>query len=99
VLAAAAPRYRPADAGIARLPRDCRPAIASARAIYSAIGDQIARAGHDSVSRRAYTGRARKLRLMAGALARAWAPAWAQAGGPGGPAGAESEFLLAAVGA
>lgn len=60
--------YARADAGIARLPRDCRLAIAAARAIYADIGRVIAARGYDSVSGRAYTSGRRKLRLMAATL-------------------------------
>jgi phytoene synthase len=57
--------YRRADAGIVALPPECHQGIRAARAIYSAIGDEIAAAGHDSVSRRARTSAAKKLRLLA----------------------------------
>lgn len=58
--------YARADFGVAALPMDCRPAISAARRIYSGIGTEIARAGFDSVSRRAVVGRGAKLwRLMA----------------------------------
>jgi phytoene synthase len=60
--------YRAADRGIALLPRRCRPAIAASRAIYSAIGREVARAGYDSVSMRARTSLPRKLLLVARAL-------------------------------
>jgi len=55
--------YRRSDAGIAMLPPDCRSAIRAARLIYSDIGRQIARAGFDSVSRRAFVPTRRKLWL------------------------------------
>jgi phytoene synthase len=61
-------RYRTADLGIGHLPRDCRVAIRGARLIYAEIGRAIARAGFDSVDRRAVTGRGRKLELLARAL-------------------------------
>lgn len=47
--------YRRADAGVARLPWDCRPAILAARWFYAAIGDRIRARGYDSVSARAFT--------------------------------------------
>ena len=61
--------YARADAGIARLPADCRTAIAAARHIYAEIGAEVRRAGYDSVSRRARVGSGRKVSLAA----RAWA--------------------------
>ncbi len=93
LLEVAEQRYRRADLGVARLPLDCRPAIASARAIYSAIGAEISRAGYDSVTVRAHTSRAQKLGLIAGALAGLLRPSLARPY----PPGAESEFLLAAT--
>jgi len=45
--------YARADAGIAMLPRDCRVAIGAARWLYAGIGDEVRRAGHDDVTRRA----------------------------------------------
>ncbi|MCC6007411.1 MAG: phytoene/squalene synthase family protein [Rhodobacteraceae bacterium] len=63
--------YHRSEAGVAGLPLACRPAILAARHIYAAIGGQIARAGHDSVSRRARTGAARKIALATLALGQA----------------------------
>ena len=60
--------YRRASAGVSSLPADCRLGIAAARHIYAAIGTEVARAGHDSVTRRARTSRGQKLVLMARAL-------------------------------
>jgi phytoene synthase len=60
--------YRRADAGIALLPRDCRLAIRTARLVYADIGRGIARAGFDSVSRRAHVSGLRKLWLVLRAL-------------------------------
>lgn len=57
--------YRSADPGIAALPRACRPGIGAARHLYSEIGREVARNGHDSISRRAVVPAARKLRLLA----------------------------------
>jgi phytoene synthase len=68
LLSAADMYYRRADPGIAALPFDARPAIRGARYIYSAIGDEIERAGFDSVSRRAVVSTARKGRLLLRAL-------------------------------
>jgi 15-cis-phytoene synthase len=56
--------YIRSDSGIALLPPDCRMAIRAARLIYADIGREIARAGYDSVSRRAYTSPLRKLWLV-----------------------------------
>ncbi|MFO1201528.1 MAG: phytoene/squalene synthase family protein [Tabrizicola sp.] len=60
--------YRRASAGVAALPPDCRLGIAAARHIYAAIGTEVARAGFDSVTRRARTSRGQKLMLMGRAL-------------------------------
>jgi phytoene synthase len=60
--------YRRASAGVSSLPPDCRLGIAAARHIYAAIGNEVARAGHDSVTRRARTSRGQKLVLMGRAL-------------------------------
>ncbi len=60
--------YHRAGAGVYRLPRDCRVGIAAARHIYAAIGTQVARSGHDSVSTRARTSRGQKLTLMGRAV-------------------------------
>lgn len=64
LLAVADDLYRRASAGVSSLPADCRLGIAAARQIYAAIGAEVARAGHDSVTRRARTSRGRKLVLM-----------------------------------
>ena len=68
LLAVADELYLRAGAGVAALPWDCRLGIAAARQIYAAIGDQVARAGYDSVTRRARTSRGQKLALMGRAL-------------------------------
>lgn len=60
--------YRRASAGVAVLPSDCRLGIVAARHIYAAIGGEVARAGHDSVTRRARTSRGQKLVLMGRAV-------------------------------
>ncbi|WP_037547706.1 phytoene/squalene synthase family protein [Stappia stellulata] len=64
LLAAADAHYARAGAGIGGLPLDCRPAIRSAGLIYRDIGRAIAENGHDSVTRRAVTSRAAKVRLL-----------------------------------
>ena len=56
--------YRAGEAGIADLPRSCRPGIRAARFLYAAIGDEVARHGLDSVSRRAVVSGPRKVRLL-----------------------------------
>ena len=54
--------------GIALLPPDCRPSIHAARLIYAEIGAEVARADHDSVSRRAVVPGKRKWRLLVEAI-------------------------------
>jgi len=71
LLASADELYRRAELGIAALPRDCRPAIQAARLVYAEIGREVERAGHDSVTRRAFVSKQRKLTLMARALSAA----------------------------
>jgi 15-cis-phytoene synthase len=56
--------YRRSGSGVFSLPPDCRLGIAAARHIYAAIGTEVARAGHDSVTERARTSRKQKLLLM-----------------------------------
>ena len=69
LLAEAARLYSRATAGVADLPMGARPGILAARHIYAAIGSDIRRAGHDSVTRRARTGRVAKLGLVGLSLA------------------------------
>ncbi len=69
LLAEAQRLYCRAEPGIAALPPGCRPAIFAARYIYAAIGGRVRAAGFDVVSRRAHTGRAAKLALVAQAAA------------------------------
>ncbi|MBB4265444.1 phytoene/squalene synthase family protein [Roseospira visakhapatnamensis] len=68
LLAEADRLYDRAASGIAGLPAGCRPAIHAARLIYAGIGTEIAQAGYDSVSRRAYVPGRRKLALVANAV-------------------------------
>jgi phytoene synthase len=68
LLAEAETLYARADSGIGRLPAGCRAGIRAARLIYAGIGHEVARAGFDSVSRRAVVGKRRKLVLLARAL-------------------------------
>ncbi len=63
--------YARADAGIARLPPDCRAGIHAARLIYSDIGTQILRAGPEGLAVRARTRGRRKAALAALAVLRA----------------------------
>jgi phytoene synthase len=63
--------YRRADAGIAALPRACRPGIGVARHFYAEIGQQVARQGYNSVGRRAVVPPARKLQLLGRSLSAA----------------------------
>jgi phytoene synthase len=65
LLAEARRLYARGATGIAALPVGCRPAIHAARHIYAGIGADIARAGHDSVSRRARTSHAQKAAWLA----------------------------------
>ena len=65
LLAEAQRLYARSRSGIGALPPSCRTAIMAALSIYRDIGREIARAGHDSVSRRAHTSRNRKLVLAA----------------------------------
>ncbi|MEM8788112.1 MAG: phytoene/squalene synthase family protein [Pseudomonadota bacterium] len=69
LLAEAQRLYWRAEAGIAVLPRGCRPAIYAARFIYAAIGQRIRAQDYDSVRVRAHTGGLRKLGLGGRALA------------------------------
>lgn len=74
LLAAADRLYNRAGTGVDQLPLFCRPGIHAARLIYSEIGRQVARQGHDSVSRRAVVPASRKAALVAGALAASCLP-------------------------
>lgn len=68
LLRRAAAHYQAADLGIAMLPRSCQLAIRASRRIYAAIGDEVAAAGHDSLTRRAVVSLPRKLWLLVKAL-------------------------------
>lgn len=65
--------YASADAGIAMLPSDVRPAIYAARFIYADIGRVIRENGGDSVTTRAVVPSSRKVAL----LGKAWLSRWA----------------------
>ncbi len=68
LLAEAETLYDRALAGIPGLPSGSRPAIRAARLIYREIGRDIARSGHDSVTRRAVVPGRRKLALVLTAM-------------------------------
>lgn len=68
LLASAERLYVRADTGIDALPSSCRPGIRAARLIYAEIGNQLARSGLDSVSRRTTVSTRRKLVLLGRAL-------------------------------
>ena len=70
LLAEAATLYARADSGIAALPRACRPGIRAARSLYAGIGDQVARAGFNSVNARARVSSGKKLHVVARGLVR-----------------------------
>jgi 15-cis-phytoene synthase len=65
LLAEAQRLYWRAEAGVPALPLACRPGIYAARMIYDGIGGAVRRAGGDSVSVRARTGRAQKIGWLA----------------------------------
>lgn len=86
--------YRRSESGIAALPLSCRPAILAARLMYAEIGAEIARNGHDSISRRARVPASRKATLLARAAGAALRPVQDE---PSLPALHEVTFLLDAV--
>jgi phytoene synthase len=69
VLDAAEASYARAAAGIELLPPGCRPGIRAAHLLYGEIGREVARAGCDSVTRRAVVPVPRKTALLLRALA------------------------------
>lgn len=80
LLAVADDLYARADAGIARLPPDCRPGITAARLLYAEIGREVERRGWDSISSRAVVSGSRKFGLLFTAMnAIARTPAWREA--------------------
>lgn len=72
LLDAADTLYARAAAGVACLPLACRPGINAARLMYAAVGHEVARAGCDSVSRRAVVPRRRKQQLLLRAAVNLW---------------------------
>ncbi len=95
LLAAADLLYARVDAGIAKLPQECRPGINAARLLYAEIGREVERNCFDSVTRRAVVPASRKLML----LLRAFRPLRLASVGVLAPAIVEAEFLVAAVAA
>ncbi len=87
--------YRRSEGGIAHLPKGCRPAIAAARLLYAGIGDEVARNGCDSVTRRAVLSTRSKLARVGRVAALSLAPARPLAP----PALPEALFLVEAVAA
>lgn len=94
LLQAADVLYARAEHGIARLPRDCRPAILAARLVYAEIGRALEQMGLDSVNHRAVVPGRRKLVL----LARASSAALVSTADPmlRAPALAATQFLVSA---
>ncbi|MDH3458480.1 MAG: squalene/phytoene synthase family protein, partial [Gemmatimonadota bacterium] len=86
--------YRRSEVGIPALPPRCRLAIRAARLIYADIGREIAMAGYDSVSRRAYTTGTRKAVLALRAL---WTQSEARGTSVTAPALPEAAPFVAAV--
>jgi phytoene synthase len=68
LLAVADALYSRAEAGIAALPRGCRPGIRAARLIYAEIGRAVEKAGCNSVAQRAVVPGRRKAALLGRAL-------------------------------
>lgn len=97
LLASADELYARAELGIRALPRDCRPAIRSARLVYAEIGRELERMGMDSVARRAVVPGRRKLALIAQASGAAFGAS--HRGGRGAPAPLPAIRFLAEAGA
>jgi phytoene synthase len=91
LLAQAETLYAQANAGIARLPLDCRIGIAAARRIYAGIGVKLAQAKYDSITARARVTGREKLALVCRALGDLFARAAPF------PALAANQFLIAAA--
>lgn len=88
--------YARAWPDIGRLPRRCRPAIRAASLVYADIGDRIRLADCDSVTRRAFTGRRRKLLLLGRALGSSMRPSRAAAAARTTVGGAAAEGVATA---
>lgn len=85
--------YERAMTGIVGLPLPCRPAIQAAGVLYAAIGDEVIKAGYDSVSRRAVVSAKRKASLAARAMSASLLPRRID----GAPCLFENQFLVDAV--
>lgn len=85
--------YERAFTGIPGLPLPCRPAIQAAGVLYAAIGDEVIKAGYDSVTRRAVVSAKRKASLAARAMTAALLPRRID----GAPCLFETQFLVDAV--
>ena len=94
LLDAADELYVRADAGIAALPADVRPAIYAARFIYADIGRVIRARGGDSVTGRAVVSGSRKAALLGRALITIWSAPGAALLEPAAP---EVQFLVDAL--
>jgi len=92
LLACADILYARATSGVAELPTSCRPGIRAAGLMYAAIGHQAARAGYDTISRRARVNGSRKVLLLARSLT-ALAP---RAAAVPAPALAAAQYLVEA---
>lgn len=93
LLAEADVLYSRAAAGIRALPAPCRPGMEAARILYAEIGREVARAGHDSVTRRAVVPAWRKGRLLCVAAVSSWLPR----GHGGWPALRSARYLVDAA--
>ncbi|MAV74063.1 MAG: phytoene synthase [Halieaceae bacterium] len=85
--------YIRADSGISVLPRKYQPGIRAARKLYSAIGDQVAIQGYNSVDSRAVVGTNKKLGLLLSAITLRQPRELAS----NEPALAQNQFLIDAV--
>jgi phytoene synthase len=73
LLAEAERLYARAECGVNGLPRDCRPAIQTARLVYAEIGRALAtRHGHDSLHQRTVVATGRKLALLMRGCSALW---------------------------
>jgi len=90
VLEAADTLYAASWSGIETLPGRCRPAIRAAAVVYAEIGSRVRAAGCDSVTRRAWTGRADRIGLVARAAA-GRPGAWTRKGTGSGATGGDRD--------
>lgn len=91
--------YARSWAGISKLPSTSRPAIRAAALLYAEIGNEIRKTGLDPVSRRAWTSRGTKIRILARAVSRSKPPksAFPGAGAGASTAGASTDPARAAA--